>query len=263
MGTLVFLHNWPQARSQMTQWNDGSMKGRKWPAQCCSPMIWNVTEGCRYCMLLREPVYETILFRRPCLDTHQPPTHNHTSLPTHTHTILQFQSVVRLSVREKGLRNLTSWSVFLLSFRSQNQTSQLSPLRQLFYSYISLCLFCPLLRVFSLSFITVGKHLLWVWHLPANTNTPSTEEPTGHSQQCADLQPSIQQKRTATLLPAANIRPHTHSHMQKRDLWMSNCSYLGTGIPVSQSPCRQKTHVWDLGNSQQVHYHSETCDRTD
>lgn len=39
-------------------------------------------------LLLQGPIYETILCRCPCLDTHQPPTHLHTHHypPTHTQT---------------------------------------------------------------------------------------------------------------------------------------------------------------------------------
>lgn len=91
-------------------------------------------------MLLQGPVCETALCRGPCLDTHQP-THPQPHITIHPHmhrhtptTILQLQSDVNSMIY------LTSWSVSLPSLLGQNQTSQLSVLRRLFYSYISHCL---------------------------------------------------------------------------------------------------------------------------
>lgn len=138
-------------------------------------------------MPLRGPVYETILCRGPCLDTHpptchhhhnRPPTDTHHHPPTHTQTH-HFINPISCQAR--------CWEILLPGLPSSHLSPWPKPDISAFTAPPTLLLLhltlSPLpepVRVFSLSFITVGKHLLWVWHLPANTNTPSTNEPTGH-----------------------------------------------------------------------------------
>lgn len=118
MGTLVFLHDWSQDWSQMS-WG-GCLR---WIGEREEVILWarqhllqynNMKCDWRlslYCMLLREPVYETILFRRPCLDTHQPPTHSYTSPPTHSHTHTPFYSFNQLSGSVLGEKK--AWEIYL------------------------------------------------------------------------------------------------------------------------------------------------------